>query len=414
MKGFLKAAKSSVKEFFADNCLNVAAAIAYFTLQSIIPLVLGIIVIGSLFFQEGIARQNFINQVSSSLPQFSNFDIGGIIDTLVKGAPGILSVSALFLIWSGSGIFDQLIFGINVAYDVKKDTRNFFFKIVLRIGLLLIIGILIAASFVVTFVFNLIFSAKAEIFGISPNNFSFLLPVFSFIIPIFLMFCVFFILYKLAPDRKGNKVKYVAIGAAVAALLFELLKNAFAFYVTSFGAADSYTKSYGAMGGILLFLLYIWLSAAIMLFGAEVAAVMGGWKSVLEGPAAQQDPGAKVEAEEVDSEGGVEVTEHEKAQGKDKPKLATKAEGKEVGGPTYVEDVNKGGATKTADEKAQDRAGRQKKAGSTHPVPAYAASTRQFPAKKDQGNPVTIVIGSIALALAALAGILFRRKGPAA
>src|SRR6476620_1199704 len=106
VKSVFKVAKNTISEFFKDNCLNVAAAIAYYVLQSIVPLVLGFIVIGSFFLQDGVARENFINSVKSALPNLGAVvDIGTIIDGLVKGAPALLSVSALFLLWSGSGIF---------------------------------------------------------------------------------------------------------------------------------------------------------------------------------------------------------------------------------------------------------------------------------------------------------------------
>lgn len=386
-KAIFKTAKTTVEEFFKDNCLNVAAATAYYTLQAIIPLILGFIVVGSFFLKEGESRQNFINSIKAALPN-SGFDIGTIIDELTKSAPGLLSVSALFLLWSGSGIFDQLVFGINVAYDVEKDSRSFIVKTALRLGLLVAAGGLIAAAFTVTILFQILVSADVSVFGISPKNFSFILPVLSILVPVLLMFAVFAMLYKFGPDRKGNKWQYVAVGAAVAAVLFEALKYGFTFYVTSFGAADSYQKTYGALGGILLFLLYIWLSAAIMLFGAELASVLGGWKSVLEGPSAQEDPGVRNEAEKMDSPGGPLVTKGEKATGKARPKMADKAdEGKDVPADTY----------------------RPKK-----PLPSYAVSTQRFPAQPDRNNPVTIVIGTVVLLLAGLIALVFKRKDPAA
>jgi membrane protein len=412
-KATFKVAKNSVDEFLKDNCLNVAAAIAYYVLQSIIPLILGFIVIGSFFLQDGEARTNFINSVKGALPNLgAGFDIGTIIDSLVKGAPGLLSVSAVFLLWSGSGIFDQLIFGINVAYDVKKDNRNFFVKTGLRIALLLIVGALVAASFVITIVSQLIFSADVSLLGISPSNFSFILPVISILLPVLLMFCVFLILYKVAPDRKNNEWRYVAIGAAVAAVLFELLKYGFTLYLTIFNAADSYTKSYGALGGVLLFLFYIWICAAIMLFGAEIAAVAGGWKSMLEGPAALEDPGKVVPAEKLDSEAGPLVTAKEKRQGKDVPRSATQVDqkGADAAGTGQVKEAHKKAAEEF--EESKDKAKGAKKEPQV--VPAYAISTNHYPAKPDKENPVTLGVGLVALGLAAVAGIIFRRKDPAA
>lgn len=401
MKGVFKTAKDSVSEFFKDNGLNIAAAITYYALQAIIPLILGVIVIASFFLQKGEARDNFINAVKGAIPSTGGsnaFDVGKIIDGLSSSAPGLLSVSALLLLWSGSGIFDQLVFGINVAYDVKKDSRNFFVKLGLRFGLLLGVSLLIGASFVVTILFQIIINADVSLFGLSPKNLSFILPVLSYLIPLVLMFGVFCILYKFGPDRKGNKWQYVFIGAAVAAVLFELLKYGFTFYVTSFGAADSYQKSYGALGGILLFLFYIWLSAAVMIFGAEVAAVSGGWKSALEGPASQQDPGLQNDAEKVDSEGGAEVTPNEKAQGKDKNVPATQKEGKEKGGVGTTSPVNNPGTSSTGK-------------GNVPQLPSVYASTSAQP---DRNNPVSIAVGAVVLLLAGLIGVIFRRKDPAA
>lgn len=319
------------------------------------------------------------------------------------------------MIWSGSGIFDQLVFGTNVAYDVEKDTRSFFKKLFLRFFLLLIVGGLIAASLVVTILFQLLINANVELFGIKPSNFSFILPIVSYLIPILIMFCVFAILYKLGPDRKGNGWKGVAIGAAVAAVLFELLKYGFAFYVTFFNAADSSAKTYGVFSTVLLFLLYLWLSACVMLFGAEVASVLNGFKSVLEGPGAQQDPGTVNEAERIDSEGGPEVTPREKAQGKDQPIPASIAEGKESPqGYPLPRATAAAQAAQAGYKEGREQADKRDANKAPQPLPAYAASTSRYPAQPDRQNPVTVVIGAIVLGIAALIGLIFRRKDPAA
>ena len=295
LKGFFATTKKVVMSFLDDNCLNVAASIVYFVLQSIIPLVLGVIVVASFVLQQNPdARNSFIKGVRDALPT-SGVDMGKIIDDLSTSAPGLLSVTGVLLLWSGSSIFESLIFGVNVAYGVKKDKRNFFKKIGLRFGMLFLLGAIIAASFAVTALSAIILTANIEVAGIKPGNLSFILPIVSYLIPIGLMFCVFSVLYKLGPDRKGVKWRPVFIGALVAAILFEVLKNGFAFYLTAFNAADSYAKTYGALGGILLFLFYLWLSAAVMLLGAEVAAVVGGWKDLP--PTEAPEAGAEVENE---------------------------------------------------------------------------------------------------------------------
>jgi membrane protein len=289
VKSFFSVTKKIITSFLDDACLNVAAAITYYILQSIIPLVLGVIVVASFVLQQNqSARDDFIKAVKDALPS-SGIDMGKIINDMTGSAPGLLSVTGVLLLWSGSSIFEALIYGINIAYGVRKDKRNFFVKIGLRFGLLFLVGAVIAAVYAVIILSELIFSAKIELFGISPSNFSFIRPLISYLLPVALMFGVFAILYKLGPNRKGVKWRGVLVGALVGAILFELLTYGFNFYVTSFNAADSYAKTYGALGGILLLLFYLWLLAAVMLLGAEVAAVLGGWK---EAPPAGTKPDA--------------------------------------------------------------------------------------------------------------------------
>ena len=273
--------KYTFLEFFDDNCTSVAAAIAYFTFQSLFPLVLVIILIGTFFLNsQSAVRQQLIKGIENGLPQASGLDIGSIINNVAHSAPGLLSVTALFLLWSGTNIFDQLIFGINAAYDVERDTRSFGVKLALRFGFFLVMGFLIGLGYAFSTILELTFRLNINIWGLTPRDFNFLVPFGLSLIPFFLMFAIFTVLYKFAPDRKGVRWRDVLVGALVAALLFELLKRGFTLYITLFDTKASYTRTYGFLAGVLIFMLYLWLNAVIMLLGAEVASVMGGWKSV--------------------------------------------------------------------------------------------------------------------------------------
>ncbi len=317
-KGFVQTTIAIVKEFLDDKCMNLAAAITYFIIQAIVPLILGVLVVASFFLQKGQGRETFIKSVQESVPQLG-IDLGKIIDDLVGAAPGLLSLSALLLLWSGSGIFDQLVQGINVAFGVRKDNRNFFVLVLLRFALMFMVTFIILASFAATVISQIIFNVKDEIFGISPSKVSFLLPLVLYLISILLIFGVFVLLYKLGPDRKGIRWRPVLIGALVAAILFEVLKNAFSFYITGLGGADSYAKTYGALGGILIFLLFLWITSTIMLFGAEVVAVLDGWKpgppipEYKERPGEESDNSANPESEEDEKAGSSKQKEKEPA-----------------------------------------------------------------------------------------------------
>lgn len=280
-RGPIKTLIAAGKEFMDDECTNLAAAIAYYALQSVIPLLIGLIAIFGLIVNDPKVREDVINGVSSAIPEQigQTINLRELLTGLSAGAGAAGFISILLLLWNGSGIFDQFIFAINKAFDVEKDKRNFFVKLGLRLGMLLVLGVLLAAAFLVTIIAQLILNANVSLFGISPQNFSFLLPIISYVIPVLLQIAIFTILYRFSPARKGLRMKPILIGATFAAVLFELLKIAFTFYVTSFGAASSATKTYGAIGGIIVFLLFLYLVGLVILFGAELAAVMHNFKS---------------------------------------------------------------------------------------------------------------------------------------
>ena len=286
--------KNIIGEFFEDECLNLSAGIAYYALQSLIPLILGFIAIGSFFLRDGQVRQNFEIGLQSAIPaSVSNvIDLNKLIDQLAEGASVAGLISVIILLWTGSGIFDQLIYATNKAFDVEKDERNFFFKLALRMLFLVGLGGLLLLAFGTSFITRLIFDAKIAIFGISPSNFSFILPIISYALPILLQIIILALLYRFGPARKDLKWKPILIGAVIGGLLLELLKAGFSLYVSVFGGAEGAAKTYGTLGGIIVFLLFIYLVAAVMLIGAEVAATLLGIESRL---AAVKIPDAIVE-----------------------------------------------------------------------------------------------------------------------
>jgi membrane protein len=265
--------------FMDENMPTIAGAVAFALFQSLIPLVVGFVVISSLFLQPGTGvRENFIQAIVNIVPQNFGLDIVVIIDTLLEAAPSIISIAAVILIWTGSGIFGQLVMGVNQAFGVKNDRRNILYQLVLRFFLFFWLGGLIAIAITITIVSQLIFNADIELFGISPRNFNFLLPVLSFFLPIVLQCLAFMALYDIGPAVKNVKWRHAFVGGLVASLLFEVLKQGFAFYVNSFNAADGFQRTYGTLGGLLLFLFYLYLSSAIMLIGACVTAVIGDFR----------------------------------------------------------------------------------------------------------------------------------------
>ncbi len=296
--------KVTVVEFFNDNCLVLAGAVAYSALQSVIPLILGFIAVGSLFLQDPSNRTTFVAEISAAIPsQLNNtkiLDLNKIIEDFIKSAGAVSFISIIVLLWTGSGVFGQLKFAVNVAFDVEKDQRNIVYQIALQLIMLIVLGGLLILSVAISFISSLILNAKFSFFGISPYNFNFMLPVISYLLPIVLVALVFAFLYKLSPARKGVRWKPVLFAGALTSLLFELLKFLFGLYLSIFQAADNSIKTYGAIGGLFVFLFFLYLTAAVILFGAELASALHNFESGLAHAKASQ---AIVETPAVEIEG---------------------------------------------------------------------------------------------------------------
>ncbi len=383
-KGIVEIAKGTFGEFMEDNCLNLAAAVTYYALQSIIPLIIGFVAIGTLFLKDQQTRDNFVNGIKSVIPTGLG-NLNEVIDGLIAGAGTVGTLAILTALWTGSGIFDQFIFAINQAYDVEKDKRNFFVKLGLRIALLFGLGLLLAIAFSITIVLQILFNGNKGILGI----FSFILPILSYAIPYVLEVAIFAILYKFSPARDGVRWKPAIIGAAVAGVLFELLKIGFTLYVTVFGAASSAAKTYGALGGIVVFLFYIYLSAAVILLGAELSALLHNFRS---GMASVEKPGAVVEAPAKTTASGAVVPQGRAGAGAGAGMYANSQQKQD-------DDFDYGTAEK--------------------PAPANAVFTSAPGAlnfdqvQSEKSNPLAIITGTVVLILAALASAVTRRKNPA-
>jgi membrane protein len=300
-----KTCRDTVLEFIDDDGPVIAGAVAYSALQGVISLILGFIAIASFLLQDEATRLNFIYGVSAAIPSELNnasiLNLNDIVNTFTKNAGTVSIISVLALLWSGSGVFGQLKYAINKAFDVQKDQRNLVIQLGMQIVLLLVMMGLVILAFGISLVASLVLNAKIYIFGLSPYNFSFLLPVISFLMPPLLEGTIFTILYRFTPAREGLRFKPVLIAAAVAVLLFELLKILFGLYLNLFGITSSTARTFGAIGGIFIFLFFLYLTSAIILFGAELAAVLHNFKSGL-GAVKTKDAVVETKAEEIGGE----------------------------------------------------------------------------------------------------------------
>ncbi|HEX2914857.1 MAG TPA: YihY/virulence factor BrkB family protein [Chloroflexia bacterium] len=381
--------RDTISGFIDDDCLVLAGAVSYSALQSVVPLVLGFIAVGSLFLQDSNTRQEFINGLIAAVPAelTSVIKFDELIKNFINGAGLAGVISVLALLWTGSGVFGQLKYAVNKAFKVEKDLRNPVIQTGIQLLMLVILGGLMVLAFGVNIIFGLIFNIKISLFGISPYDFSFILPVLSYLIPFALEAAVFLFLYKFSPARKGVRWKPVILAGIITALLFELLKLLFGVYLVVFNAAGSAAKTYGAIGGIFVFLFFLYLAALVILLGAELAARLHNFPY---GLATARGKEALVE------------TPAENIQNQMVPKRFA---------PIVKKAEKSGQLPPGAEESA--------KPGTASPSLASTSLKRETPAGKAREgeiNPpeerLAMVTGSLVLVAAAIIGVLLRRKPP--
>lgn len=260
--------KQTFRGYGTANSSQYAAAIAYYVLFSIVPIgILAFSVFGIVLRDEG-RRHEVVNYALDQLPLSETEgrqDVEDLLNNVQQVSGTIAVVGVAFALWTASSVFSSIRRALNNVWRVSELRPFFRGKLVdfLQIGLL---SAVLFGSLVLTGVIRTAREVSADWFGPLAGQ-SPLWEIPSVLIPAVVTFVTFTLLYRIVP-ASHPRLRDVLPGAAVATVLFELLKNSFAIYVANF---NNYDVVFGSLAGIALFLFYTYLSAIILLFGAEVA-----------------------------------------------------------------------------------------------------------------------------------------------
>lgn len=258
------------KEFLGDNAMMLASALAYssfFAIPSVLLVTVGVFTlvagpdtITNLMSHLGTVMPGQATQLlGSSLKNLDAHPASSVVMTVV---------GFVLALWSTTGAMNSYMLAINLAYD-RKDRRSFLRKRIVALEMVVAIGF----AFVLVAVL-LIFGPPIE-HAIASRMASFggVLNVVWWIaqIPILLvgLLVAFAVLLYLAPDLEQRKWQFLTPGSLVAAVLWIVISGLFAVYTASFG---SYNKTWGALSAVIVMLMWLWLSAMSLLFGAELNA----------------------------------------------------------------------------------------------------------------------------------------------
>jgi len=270
---FLKALLArTLKAYQEDNCGQMSAAIAYYVLFSLFPLIIFIVGVAGLFLNERLQRE-IIDLVLENIP-LNQTDGRDTVTEAVEGvagaAGGTLGVLGLLgMAWSGSALFGVIRRTLNRAFDVERE-RPLVMQKLFDLALVFGLGVFFLASITATAGLRVsqALSDDIPVAGELAAQLGFGWTLASFVLPLVLSFGAFLFLYTVVPARHVP-LKQAWPPALAAALIFELVKNLFGVYIANFG---NYDVVFGSLGAVAAFLFWVYISAQVMLFGAEMAA----------------------------------------------------------------------------------------------------------------------------------------------
>ena len=263
MKEYLKQLYSGIQE---NEITARGAQLSYFFILSIFPFLIFLI---TLLDYTPLTREESIAQLSPLLPQTAFVIVTDIISEVAETDNFTLfSFGILATIWIASrGIF-ALIKGINKAYQIAEK-RSFIRQNAIAIFATFIMALVILFTLGFLVFGEVIGELAFQHLGIE-EAFHFLWSILRYAIPLLIISVSFTLLYLYSPNYRLN-LKHVYPGAIFATLAWVTASQAFAYYVNNFG---NYSRVYGSIGGIIVFMIWFYISSVVMLLGGEINATL--------------------------------------------------------------------------------------------------------------------------------------------
>ena len=269
VKRIFEVVKDAIKEFLEDKAMRLAAALAYYAIFSIGPLLFVLVAIAGWIFGDQAVRGQIHGQIAGLVGDESAKTIESMMAAKKLGTSPITTVlGVVTLIIGASGVFGQLQDSLNTIWEVKAKPGmgiwSFLRDRFLSMSMVLGLGFLLLVSMVLTTAVQALVSRGGQLLPIPDAVTAVLSAVVAFLVVALL----FAMIYKFLPDVK-LQWSDVSVGALVTAGLFTVGKFLLGLYLGREGMASSY----GAAGSVVVILLWIYYSSIILLFGAEFTQV---------------------------------------------------------------------------------------------------------------------------------------------
>ena len=279
-------ARKTFREFSKDQCTDLAAALTYYAVLALFPAMIALLSLVGLFGQ---GRQT----VDTLLGILRDVGAGSAAQTLEptlqslagrSGAAGFAFVLGLAAsLWSASGYVGSFGRAMNRMYEVREG-RPFWKLRPVMLAVTLVALVLVALVAMALVLTGPAAKAVGDAIGLGSTALT-VWNIGKWPVVLAVVALIIALLYYATPNVKQPKFRWISVGAVVAIVVWIIASVAFGFYVSTFA---SYDKTYGALAGVVVFLLWLWITNLALLFGAELDAELERGRELQSGVAAER------------------------------------------------------------------------------------------------------------------------------
>ncbi|WP_425955390.1 YihY/virulence factor BrkB family protein [Xylanimonas sp. McL0601] len=279
--------RTTVREFTRDQCFDEAAALTYYAILAAAPALLAVVSLLGLFGN----AESMVNDVVKSLGDVLPQETTQMISTLTKNAAGAggragvaLVIGVVLAVWSASGYVGAFGRTMNRIYGIDEGRPIWKLRPILLLVTLLVL--LVAVAMIVALVMSgSLARAVGDVIGLGDVALT-VWGIVKWPVVLLLVIVLVAVLFHATPNVQHSRFRWISVGSVVAIVVWGLASLGFGFYVQRFA---SYNATYGSLAGIIVFLLWVWITNLALLFGAELDAELERVRELHGGIAAEEE-----------------------------------------------------------------------------------------------------------------------------
>jgi len=280
------ALRKTMREFMADQCTDLAAALTYYAVLSLFPALIALVSLLGVFGQGERSIDTILSLVNDVAP-------GGTADVLrapleqFSSSPAAgfaLVLGILVAIWTASGYVGAFSRAMNRVYEIEEG-RPFWKLRPMQLGVTLISILLILIMLVILIVSGPVTTFVGNALGLG-ETLQVVWSITKWPVLALAVVLIVAILYYATPNAKQPRFRWISLGALVALITLVVASFLFGLYVTNF---SNYDRTYGSLAGVVVFLLWLWIANLALLFGAQFDPELERGRQLQAGIAAEED-----------------------------------------------------------------------------------------------------------------------------